>query len=239
MGIFDTLLGRTKPVRPNLDALFALPAAAVTLQASAGLVPTGQAGVCFKPPAGQAFAQMQNDVEQLLRTPDEPADPPSPTTDASGAAPSGGDVTGATGEAADLAGETAPSLTVRHVADNYGYRWIVVDGAGIDDIVTRVHVVHSSLQDAGWGPQLLCSVFGFQAGPDAGADPDALGGAELRHTLYLVYLAKRGTFYPFAPTDKEQRDNELELRIRGIMGSDLPVEEDLSRWFPLWGLPLR
>jgi hypothetical protein len=235
VGIFDTLLGRTKPVRPNLDALFALPAAAVTLQASAGLVPTGQAGVCFKPPAGQAFAQMQSDIEQLLRTPDDPAIPLSPRSAA--------DASIATDPSGRPAGEdgapSSPTLTVRHVADNYGYRWIVVDGAGIDDIVTRVHVVHSSLQDAGWGPQLLCSVFGFQAGPDTGADPDALGGTELQHTLYLVYLAKRGTFYPFAPTEGEQRDNELELRIRGVVGSDLPVEDDLSRWFPLWGLPLR
>jgi hypothetical protein len=214
MGLLDTILGRTKPVRPNLDALFALPGAAVTLQAAAGLVPTGQAGVCFKPPAGQAFTQMQADVEQLLRTPDEP--------DGTAAAP------------------TAGGLSVRHVGDSFGYRWIVIDGRGIDDIVTRVHMVHASLEDAGWGPQLLCSVFGFQAGPEAGADPDALGGDAIDHTLYLVYLAKRGTFYPFAPSGQgEQRLSELELRIRSILGADLPVEDDLSRWFPLWGLPLR
>ena len=36
MGLFDTLLGRTKPVRANLDALFALPSAAVTLQVDRG-----------------------------------------------------------------------------------------------------------------------------------------------------------------------------------------------------------
>ena len=41
MGLFDTLLGRTKPVRPNLDALFALPSAAVTVQSAAGMVLSG------------------------------------------------------------------------------------------------------------------------------------------------------------------------------------------------------
>ncbi|HXW33529.1 MAG TPA: hypothetical protein VEJ87_03055 [Acidimicrobiales bacterium] len=213
MGIFDTILGRTKPVRANLDALFALPSAAVTLQAAAGLVPTGQAGVCFKPPAGQAFAQMQADVEQLLRTADDPSD-------------TGG------GAASDA------DLHVRHVADNFGYRWIIVEGGGIDDVVTRAHMVHSSLEDAGWSTQLLCSVFGFHPGAEPGADPDALGDTPVTQPLYLVYLAKRGTFYPFAPTGGEQRDSELELRIRGIVGSDLPIEEDLSRWFPLWGMPL-
>ena len=47
MGLFDTILGRSKPVRANLDALFALPSAAVTLQTSAGLVSSGAAGVCW------------------------------------------------------------------------------------------------------------------------------------------------------------------------------------------------
>jgi hypothetical protein len=213
MGLFDTILGRTKPVRANLDALFSLPSAAVTLQAAAGLVPTGQAGVCFKPPAGQAFAQMQADIEQLLRTANDPSDQ-------GGGAAAGAD------------------FNVKDVADNFGYRWIIVDGGGIDDIVTRVHMVHSSLEDAGWSTQLLCSVFGFHPGTEPGADPDALGGTAVKQPLYLVYLAKRGTFYPFAPSGPEQRDNELELRIRSVVEGDLPVETDLSRWFPLWGLPL-
>jgi hypothetical protein len=56
--------------------------------------------------------------------------------------------------------------------------------------------------------------------------------------VYLVYLAKRGTFYPFVPSGKEQRDTELELRLRSILGNDLPVESDLSNWFPIWDLPV-
>ena len=47
MGFLDALLGRTKPVRPDLDQLFGLPAAAITLQAAAGFHPTGQGSVCF------------------------------------------------------------------------------------------------------------------------------------------------------------------------------------------------
>jgi hypothetical protein len=216
VGLLDTILGRTKPVRANLDALFALPSAAVTLQASAGLVPTGRAGVCFKPPAGQPFEQVQKDVEQMLAVNDTP-----------GPGPGGSDTAGATSEAAHAA-----SVPVRHVGDRFGYRWILIEAAGIDDLVTRVHVVHSSLEDAGWSTQLLCSVFGFAPG-DAADVTDAVS-----EPLYLVYLAKRGTFYPFAPTGEEQRDSELELRIQSLVGSDLPVEHDLSRWFPLWDLPV-
>src|SRR3974390_1687027 len=68
MGFLDAIRGRTKPVRANLDSLFALPAAAVTLQVTAGLTTSGHAGVCFKPPAGQPFAQAQADLEELLRS---------------------------------------------------------------------------------------------------------------------------------------------------------------------------
>ncbi|HVA03531.1 MAG TPA: hypothetical protein VMU64_07235 [Acidimicrobiales bacterium] len=230
MGLFDTLLGRTKPVRANLDALFSLPSAAITLQVTAGLMPTGRAGVCFKPPAGQPFAEMQAELEQLLDTPDEPA--PSPT--ASGA---------------PVPVPAAPPATpqVRHVGDKFGYRWIIVEASAVDDLVTRVHMVHSSLQDAGWSTQLLCSVFGFAPGPtqtpgadtDAGA-PEASGSSAetITRPLYLVYLAKQGTFYPFAPTGNEQRDNELELRLKGMLAEDLPIEPDLSRWFPMWDLPI-
>jgi hypothetical protein len=53
----------------------------------------------------------------------------------------------------------------------------------------------------------------------------------------LVYLYKRGTFYPFAPQDGERRDNALELQVKGVIGDDLKWEPDLARWFPVWGAP--
>jgi hypothetical protein len=55
--------------------------------------------------------------------------------------------------------------------------------------------------------------------------------------LGLVYLYKRGTFYPFAPLSGERRDNALELQIRGTVGDDLKIEPDLGRWMPIWGAP--
>jgi hypothetical protein len=92
-------------------------------------------------------------------------------------------------------------------------------------------MANSTLSDAGWGPQLLCSVFGFVPGADAPDDAKKFS---------LVYLFKRGTFYPFVPVagEKERRDTELELRIRSMVGADLPFESDVSRWFPLWDLPV-
>jgi hypothetical protein len=212
VGLFDTLLGRTKPVRANLDALFALPSAAVTLQTSAGLVSSGAAGVCWKPPAGQPAENLEKEIGELLDLPDDP-------------------------DTASLAPEGAPTATptttvgkFTQAEDSYGYRWLLLDDPDIEDLVTRVHLANSTLTDAGWGPQLLCSVFGFK--PGEGAAPDA-------KPFFLVYLYKRGTFYPFAPQAGEHRDNELELRVKAVIGADLPFETDLSRWFPLWDAPVR
>ena len=88
-----------------------------------------------------------------------------------------------------------------------------------------LHAVNTSLEEAGFGPQLLCSLIGFRDGKD--------------RSLALVYLYKRGTFYPFAPQPGggEKRDNPLELQVRAMLGDDLTIEKDLARWFPVWGAP--
>jgi hypothetical protein len=236
MGLLNTILGRTKPVQSDLDALFALPSASITLQSAAGMACSGHAGVCFKPPTGQGFEEMQAEVVKLLA------------------------MDGTDG--------------FRKTEDAYGYHWLVIEDSDIEELVTRVHMVNSSLADAGWGPQLLCSVFGIAelAGSDeppelteslgespsvdsAGADqspasgpnaaefdsmpePTAGPGKVIPSTAYLVYLFKRGSFYPFAPEGHEKRNTEKEFRLRSLVTDDLKVEPDLDRWFPLWDLPV-
>ena len=207
MGLLNTILGRTKPVQSNLDALFALPSASITLQSAAGMSCSGNAGVCFKPPTGQGFEEMQAEVVKLLTMDD-----------------AGG---------------------LRKAQDSYGYDWLVVEDADIAELVTRIHLVNSSLSDAGWGPQLLCSVFGLAQLPtvaDGSEGPEAElkagPGTVLPSTAFLVYLFKRGTFYPFVPQGHEKRDTEQELRLKSLVADDLVVESDLDRWFPLWDLPV-
>jgi hypothetical protein len=185
----DALLGRSRPKQPKLDALFGVTGAAITLEASAGLRPTGQAAVCFKPASGQGFAAASEELHGLL----------------------------------DLAVKEAGS-TLKITDDRYGYRWVVLADPEVEDLVTSVHLVNSTLEQHGFGPQLLCSVF-------ACTDPNG-------RRVHLVYLYKRGTFYPFAPLDGERRDNELELRVKAVLEGELPVEPELARWFALWGLPL-
>ncbi|MDT0614811.1 PspA-associated protein PspAB [Streptomyces lancefieldiae] len=111
--------------------------------------------------------------------------------------------------------------------DSYGYSWLVSHRSPdeLPLLVNDLHAVNSSMEANGFGPQLLCSLAGFR-------DDDG-------RRLALVYLYKRGTFYPFAPLpgDRQKRDNPLELRVRAVLAGELPVEEDLGRWFPLWGAP--
>jgi hypothetical protein len=70
--IWDAVLGRRKPPRNNLDALFALPGAAITLQTAAGFVPTGRGAVCYREAEGAAFAVTQADIVALLDADEDP-----------------------------------------------------------------------------------------------------------------------------------------------------------------------
>jgi PspAB-like protein len=184
----DALFGRTQPKKPDLDQLFGVPSAALTLEVAGGFKPTGAGSVCYRAAEGGAFAATQADVQELLDADDGPK--------------------------------------VERVQDEYGYTWLVVrhDPSDMSGLVTDLHAVNSSLEAAGFGPSLLCSLAVF-------IDGDG-------RRLALVYLYKRGSFYPFAPTGSgQQRDNTLELQVRGMVANDLRVEQDLSRWFPVWGAP--
>ena len=66
MGLRDTLFGRTKQVPPNLDSLFALPQAAITLETELDLVTSGQAGLLFKDGSGGATLATDQDIRELL-----------------------------------------------------------------------------------------------------------------------------------------------------------------------------
>jgi hypothetical protein len=67
MGLWEAMRARTQPKRNNLDALFHVPSAAVTLQTALGFEPTGSGSVCYRSAAGAAFARAQDDVVALIR----------------------------------------------------------------------------------------------------------------------------------------------------------------------------
>ena len=128
-------------------------------------------------------------------------------------------------ELLDMSGAKTGTLPVEVTKDSYGFTWLVSShmSSELEDLVTDLHAVNSSLVDNGFGPQLLCTIVAFRD--------------EKQRRLALVYLFKRGTFYPFAPLSGERRDNALEMQVKGALESELKVEQDLSRWFPVWGAP--
>ncbi|HEV2797452.1 MAG TPA: hypothetical protein VGV65_07505 [Nocardioides sp.] len=67
MGLWEAMRARTAPKRNNLDALFLVPSAAITLQTALGYEPTGTGSVCYRSASGAAFAQTQADVLALVR----------------------------------------------------------------------------------------------------------------------------------------------------------------------------
>ena len=191
MGLRDSLFGRTKQVAPNLDNLFALPTAALTLQSELDLVSSGQAGLCFKSGSGESTLTTDDDIKELLDF-DETSNKVSLTT------------------------------------DDLGFKWLVVTDPDFEALVTRIHAANTSMVEHGLGPRLLCAVFGFVPKTPPGEG-----------SVRIVYLMKQGTFYPFAPTGPSQRNNELELRVKSFLDTDLIIEKDLGRWMALWNLPVQ
>ncbi len=73
MGLWGAMTGRMRVKKADLDALFLVPSAGITLQTAAGIEPTGVGSVCFRAATGAAFAQTQADVIELIN-----ADPDAP-----------------------------------------------------------------------------------------------------------------------------------------------------------------
>ena len=66
MGFWNSILGRSRPKAPDLDALFALPSAALTLEAAVGFTPTGVGAICFRGASGVGFAETLQEALDLL-----------------------------------------------------------------------------------------------------------------------------------------------------------------------------
>jgi hypothetical protein len=114
--------------------------------------------------------------------------------------------------------------------DSFGYRWMVLhnpDGApSVEDLAVGINAVSGSIETAGYGERLLCAVFAFV---------DAQ-----KRRIYFIYNYKRGYWYPFVPVSasSNERSTERELQLKAQMASELPIEPELERWFPLWGIPI-
>jgi hypothetical protein len=119
--------------------------------------------------------------------------------------------------------DTGTSIEVTD--DEFGYRWMVLVDPDFEDLVVGLNAVSTALEAGGYGDRILCAVFAFRDQPGK--------------PVYWIYNYKRGAFYPFVPASgSQQRDNERELRLKAQIGPELPIEAELERWFPLWGIPI-
>ncbi|HMD52638.1 MAG TPA: hypothetical protein VKG62_07975 [Solirubrobacteraceae bacterium] len=124
--------------------------------------------------------------------------------------------------------ESGTSVTTED--DSFGYRWMILrnpEGApSVEDLAVGINAVSSSIETAGHGERLLCAVFAFI---DAS-----------KRKVYFIYNYKRGFWYPFVPdpSGPQQRLTERELQIKAQMASEIPIEPEIERWFPLWGIPI-
>jgi hypothetical protein len=66
VGLTDILFGRKRLKGAQLDKLFALSSAQVTLEAELGLKPAGVAAVVFKPLSAGEFARAEGEIDELL-----------------------------------------------------------------------------------------------------------------------------------------------------------------------------
>ncbi len=188
MGLWDAVTGRRRVKGPNLDALFNVPSAAITLEAAAGFQATGVGSVCFRAPTGAAFEQTKAEMLALIE-------------------------------------DDAEAPEVELTQDDFGFTWLSVYGDPLDPsgLCTDLHAVNRTLGEHGFDSGLLCTLIPF-------GDPSG-------RRFGLVYLYRTGTFYAFAPTGENTRDNLLEIQVRDLLAPELPIEPELSRWLALWGAP--
>jgi hypothetical protein len=118
-------------------------------------------------------------------------------------------------------------LSFRAVVDPYDYLWIVILSKTIEDNVAVITAIGDTIDQKGFSDRLLASVFEFNNG-----------------TLieYLIYNYKIDKFYPFVPINEQQkqRNHSEELKIMSALIDEkkLPFEKDMSRWYPIWNIPV-
>jgi hypothetical protein len=189
VGLRDVLFGRRRLKKAKREALFALPAAAVSMETELGLRPAGSAAVVFKPLSAGEFVRAENELQELL----------------------------------DVAARDSSSR-IERTSDDYGYEWLIVRDEQFEDLVTTVHLVGSELAERGFGEQLLAAIFRFQG---------------RGNPVFWIYGYKRGAFWPFVPAGRDKdRDNAEEMELKAKLEKELPVEQDISRWFGMFDAPL-
>lgn len=109
----------------------------------------------------------------------------------------------------------------RAADDSYGCTWILLEDDQVERAVTSAMAAFDTFEASGCEPEFLCAVFAYEMDSQK---------------VYWIYN-RHGKFYPFVPVS-DDRDNELELSLKRQLKETMPLENVLSQWYPLWGMPL-
>jgi hypothetical protein len=116
--------------------------------------------------------------------------------------------------------------------DEFNFLWAIFKDPDFEDLVANIHLVSETLEQHGFGEQILCAIFKFNSEPEDGSK-----GKSGRKAVYWIYNFKQGTYYPFIPLSGKERDSSFEFRLRADMEREMPIEKNVEKWYPLWGIP--
>jgi hypothetical protein len=109
-------------------------------------------------------------------------------------------------------------VTVADATDSLHFRWLLFQSADLTACLTAAHLVEELAQESGFDDALLAALADFGS-------------------FALVFSYRHGTFYPFAQTGRQQRDNSREIRTAAMLEKVLPIEANPELWYPLWDPP--
>lgn len=120
--------------------------------------------------------------------------------------------------------------------DEFNFLWAIFKDPDFEDLVANINLVRQTLEEQGFGEQILCAIFRFDSEPELESTENT-GKAGRIKIVYWIYNFKQGTYYPFVPLSGKERDSPFEFRLRADMEREMPVEKNVEKWYPLWGIP--
>ncbi|MDQ6724220.1 MAG: hypothetical protein M3Z01_08160 [Thermoproteota archaeon] len=216
------------------DAIFSLTSASISIEEKLGLQFSGAAGLCVKVIDGVVFKNSIKDCTDLLNVSKD---------------------------------EFKFDYRIFTDSYNYLWIIITgKDLTTNSDVITNVAAGISSegdiLEENGFAAQILAAVFKFKfleksidlqnitQTTTASSFPDHKDKNEYdvikddeqnnknsKENLYIIYNYKTNNFYPYIPSNNQQRDTTKELQTLSILKSLISVETDFSKWFPVKDIP--
>jgi len=114
------------------------------------------------------------------------------------------------------------SKTISIESGEYGSSWIVFENPVIQRMINDINSVSSHIANLGLGSTMTAAIF---------------KGVAKNKPSYWVCNYRTAKFYPLVPTGNNQRDNNLEMEIGGLLSSKgIPVEPH-ANWYSLSDIP--